>query len=218
MARLLVIGVIFLLSLPAQASAWSPEEAITAFLKANYPWHDVEVTEVRLRGTLPATPPRKVLFESGNLPGSAVFMLECENGNRISAAAMVKAYDRVLMSRRSCSKGAVLQAEDLYEASLDVTRIPRDAVRDLNGVIGKPLTRSILANMPLVEGMVAAVLLVKSGKRVALVYEAPGLMIRTLGETRQNAPVGERVKVVNASSKKALVGLLVDENTVKVEL
>ena len=43
------------------------------------------------------------------------------------------------------------------------------------------------------------------------------MRIATSGETRENAYVDDVVKVVNLASKKTVTGILVDENTVRVD-
>jgi flagella basal body P-ring formation protein FlgA len=57
----------------------------------------------------------------------------------------------------------------------------------------------------------------KKGKRVVLIAEAEGFAISAVGELRENATVGSIVRVLNSSSKKQVTGVLVDEETVRVE-
>jgi flagella basal body P-ring formation protein FlgA len=96
-------------------------------------------------------------------------------------------------------------------------RMPKSAVREEDHVVGKPLVRSIIANAPLTEDMVSMTPLVKRGHKVVLTVEATGFSVKTLGETKQDAAVGEYVKAVNLNSKRVVTGLLIDENTVRVE-
>jgi len=59
--------------------------------------------------------------------------------------------------------------------------------------------------------------MVKRGRKVTLVAEGGGMRIATHGETRENAYVDDAVKAVNLASKRTVTGILVDENTVRVD-
>jgi flagella basal body P-ring formation protein FlgA len=105
----------------------------------------------------------------------------------------------------------------MYPTLMESGRMPKNAVRAEDRIIGKALVRAIVPNVPITEDMVSEMPVVKRGRKVVLSVEASGFSIKTMGETRQDASVGDYVKVVNLNSKKIVTGLLVDENTVRVE-
>lgn len=219
MTRTLLLTIVLLISSsgPAHASFQGLERALASYVKENYPWTEIEISDVSRSGSLPQEPPVGIRIEKGPLPGKAVFALEFRDGVRHTVSANVKAYDRIIASRRPFSKGYVMQQDDVYETLMDITRIPKSTLKDVDQVVGKPLMQSILANMPIQSSMVSDSLRLKTGRKVALVLETRGIRIRTTGELKQSGYVGEYVKVINPSSKKIITGLLVDENTVKVE-
>ncbi len=215
---LLVLGALVLPIASAQAGApWNAAAVLTEHLRQQYPWAEIAVTDVVLDGEAPLTPPRKILVDR-RPPGRTVFSLFFSGNRKLTATAQVAAYDRVVMAGRAFGKGYMLNDGDVYEALMDVTRIPRNALRDPGQVLGKALSRSILANMPLQESMIEDSPVVKRGRRVELLVEAPGFAIRGAGELQQNGSVGDYVKVMNLSSKKIVTGLLLDQRTVRVEL
>lgn len=194
----------------------SVEDRLKEFLKENYPWTDIEVRELTLNAEPPDQDPWKIMVERG-LPGKTVFSLEFGNGKRITATADVRVFDTVVLGRRAFRKGYVMGKDDLYVTLMEVGRIPKGAVRDPESVINRPLARSIIANAPIVDTMIGSRQQVRRGQRVLLVAGAEGFNITTLGEMRESASVGNYVKVVNTASKKTVTGLLIDENTVRVE-
>lgn len=212
-----ILTLLITLPVPAIAASWDARELLTAFVREHAPWADVRVSDVRLGSPAPAAPPDRILHEGPSPLGKSVFVLEFANGKRIAASADVRAFDRVVISSRNLRKGSLLSDDDLYEALVDVTKIPRSALRAPDQAVGKPLARSVLANTPLTEAMIASSARVRTGTRVALVLETPGLVIRSAGRLRQNGSVGEQVKVQSLSSDRVITGLLVDESTVKVE-
>lgn len=215
---ILLLGALVLLVAPAQAgSSWSVKAVLTDHLRQHYPWAEIEVSDIVLDGEAPQSPPRKILVDR-RPPGRTVFSLFFPGNRKLTATAQVAAYDRVVMGSRAFGKGYTLNNGDVYEALMDVTRIPRNALRDSGQALGKPLSRSILANMPLQESMIEDSPVVKRGRRVELLVEAPGFAIRGAGELQQNGSVGDYVKVMNLASKKIVTGLLLDQRTVRVEL
>jgi len=214
---LFVFFCLFLILPPlVPAAAWEPEAAITTYLKDHYPWAEVEVSDVRLSAILPVEQPSAIAVEK-TPPGKSVFRFYFQGNKSITATAMVKTYDRVIMSRSGFRKGYVLKQEDIYTTPMETVRIPKGAVREEDRAVGKPLLRSIVPDRPITDTMVAEKPVVRRGHRVILAVESAGFSIKTVGEIDRDSVIGEYVKVLNLSSKKCLKGLLVDENAVRVE-
>ena len=199
-----------------KALAWSPEDVLKAHLKENYPWAEIEIDDLFMNDKLPDVQPLKVVVEKGP-PGKTVFTMEFKNGVKVTATGNVKAFDWIVMSGRALRKGHYLQKDDIFTKLMDVTRIPKGTIRNTEQVMGKPLARSIVANVPFVDTMVSDTSAVKKGHKVILVIESPSFIITALGEIKENSSVGRHVKAVNLTSKKVISGFLMDENTVKVE-
>ncbi|OGW54417.1 MAG: flagella basal body P-ring formation protein FlgA [Nitrospirae bacterium RBG_13_43_8] len=216
LALCLFLFVLGLISSSVKAIPWSPEAALKAHLKENYPWADMEIDDLMISDKLPDEQPSNIVVEKGP-PGKTVFTMEFSSGRKITATGSVKAFDWIVMSARAFRKGHNLQRDDVFPKLMDITRIPRGAIRSAEQMIGKPFTRSIVANVPLVDTMIAAVPVVKKGRKVTLVIESPSFIITALGEIKENSSVGSSVKAVNLASKKIISGLLLNENTVKVE-
>jgi flagella basal body P-ring formation protein FlgA len=198
------------------AASWNPEDTLRRFVKDNYPWPEIEIKDLVLNGTAPVKPPDKIIVEK-RPPGRAVFTMEFDGGRKITADATIKAFDRVILSRGAFRKGYYFRNGDAYPSLMDVRRIPGGAIKDIDRIVGKPLTRSVIANMPLTSAMVSETPIVKRGQKVTLLVESEGLRITASGVMKQNGSVGSYVKALNIGCKKTVTGLLVDENTVKVE-
>lgn len=201
----------------AGAASKNLTDILKAYIKDNYPWTEVDISDVASNYALPDIMPENIMVVRG-LPGRTVFQLEFKDGKRITATADVKAFDRVVLSRRSLNKGYHLREDDVYTSLMDIRRIPKGALRDGYSITGRELTRPIPANTPLSDNLVSETPVLKKGHRVVLKIESPGFSAATIGEIKENSYVGNYVKVVNVASKKIVTGLLVDENTVKVGL
>ncbi len=207
---------ILLVAAPASALKWNPDAALKEYIREHYPWAEVEINNLAFPGKVPDSAPVRITAEKGP-PGKTVFLIEFEDGQRIKATADVKALDWIVVSARAFRKGYQMQEDDVYMKLTDATRIPGGAVKNADLVIGKVLTRSLLVNTPLLSSMVSDMPMVKRGQRVNLIIDAPHFRMMAQGEIMEGSYVGSYVKVANLSSKKVLRGLLIDENTVKME-
>ncbi|RJQ13386.1 MAG: flagella basal body P-ring formation protein FlgA [Nitrospiraceae bacterium] len=199
------------------AASWDPEETLRDFLADNYPWENMEISNVQAGGSIPDKAPDAIIVEKGPL-GKGVFTFVFDDDRRITVRADIRAFEKTVRSKRPFKKGYVLTEEDVYMSETDINKMPRNAVKDSGSIIGKPLRRSILANVPIVEGMVEKSQTVKKGRKVLLLINSRQLNISAAGETKENGYVGMPVRAINLSSKKEVRGVLIDENTVKVEL
>jgi flagella basal body P-ring formation protein FlgA len=212
------LTLLFLLILPAVASAetWGPESELKTYLKEHYPWAEVDISDIQMSVLPPTERPAAIIVEKSP-PGRSVFRFEFRKNKSITVTAMIKTFDRVFMSRTALRKDFVLRQDDVYPTLMETCRIPQGAVREENRLIGKPLIRSIVQNMPLTDAMVSEVPIVKRGHPVVLHVDSSGFSIRVMGETSQDAKVGDYIKAINLSSKKIVTGLLVDEDTIRVD-
>ncbi len=215
--KLLLLSLVFLPFSFAAESAWSPEDELKHYLMNNYPWDDIEVTNVKVMGKSGDRAPERIIVEKGPL-GRAVFVFVSENNKRNIVKASVRAFGQIVKSKRSFGKRHVIAEEDIYLAKMDVRKMPRSTVKDPDTIVGKSLKRSIMANVPVLEGMIESSRVVARGMRVVLLINSNGLTIRAAGKTKEKGYVGKPVRAVNLTSKREVSGVLIDDRTVEVEL
>ncbi len=210
-----IVSIILLQSSYCFAVSYDMQSILKTYIKKNFPWAEIEISELSVSEPIFAMPER-ILIEKGP-PGKTVFILHFENGKKVNATAYIKAYDWIVMSSKAMRKGHHLLQTDIFSTLMDITKIPRGAINRIDNAAGMQLTRSVNANVPLVDIMVKDRTVVKKGQMVFLVIESPKFTIRTTGEIRANAFVGSQAKVINLASKRVISGVLIDENTVKIE-
>lgn len=212
-----VLTVVFSSLSYSNAAICNPEYELRSYLADNYPWEEIEVSNVQMSDQLSDKCPERIQVEKGPL-GRAVFAFIFSNDERIMVSADVKAYGQVIMTKRSLQKRHVVAEEDIYLSRMDIGKLPANSVGSPGELLGKSLKRSVKANIALKEDMVEMSQLVERGKSVVILLSHEGMIIRTVGKTKEKGYVGMPVKAINISSKKIVSGVLIDENTVKVEL
>jgi flagella basal body P-ring formation protein FlgA len=205
------------LVIPLKSNAgWNPELFIKEYVEENYPWNSVNITNITFDKGIPDERPEKINVIKPP-PGRSIFIFEFKDGKKIEVSANIRVFEKIVFSRRSLPKGSILEDKDVYITLMDATKLPQGYISSLENAVGKRLTRSILANRPLLESMIGESLVVKKGQRVSVMASSNNLRITTIGELAENAQVGSYVKVLNISTKKIIKGILIDESLVKVE-
>ena len=199
------------------AASWSPEGELRAFIEEHYPWEDIEISNIEVLDEVSDGAPESIIVERGPV-GKALFSFMFKPDKKVFVRADIRAFDRVVKSKRSYRKRHVIRANEVYIEKMDIRKIPGNAVRNPEKIIGKSLRRSIIANVPISEDMVEHSQTVKRGKMVVLIINREGLRITTAGTIKEKGYVGSQVRAVNLSSHKEVMGVLLDEHTVEVLL
>ncbi|MBF0343035.1 MAG: flagellar basal body P-ring formation protein FlgA [Nitrospirae bacterium] len=202
-------------------TAWTPQGVVRDYIKENYPWSEVEVqplSEFKAEGTgVAAIQPDRIVLVSGKLPGRATFQLKFPSGQTIDYAVNVEAFDWVVSARRPLKKGEIIGEGDVYRMQVNVKTIPIGAITEESNCIGRTVNRSIPVNRTITENAIETVYTIKKGQEVTLFYESGNVRITAKGIARDHGNVGEAIKVENPSSKKIVVGTVIDSHTVRVE-
>lgn len=198
-------------------SVWAGnvEDTIKSYIREHYPWAEIEIKGLSFDSNIPQGEVRRIYIDR-RPPGRSLFTIQYANGEKLLVTADIKAFDWVVMSKRSQGKGYVLSEDDLYRTLMDISKIPRDAIKEIDEATGKALRRSIISNLPLTREMLAEGRVVKKGSKVMIIAESPNFVITTTGELRENSYVGSPAKALNLTSRKTVRGILIDENTLKV--
>jgi flagella basal body P-ring formation protein FlgA len=123
----------------------------------------------------------------------------------------------VVVARRPIARGEKLEADDLTLDQRDLSRVARGVVTDLAEATGTVAQAPIVPFTPIKREQLAAAAAVHRGDVVLLIAERGRLRITAAGEVREDAGVGQQVRVVNRASRKDLVGRVIDGATVAVE-
>jgi len=129
----------------------------------------------------------------------------------------VGVYADVVVARHYLKKHREIRETDLQVLNRDLSLLPPDVVTEVTDVLGKRTTLSINRYETLRKSMVEEPPLIRKGDRVLLLVESPFFRITALGESKEEGRRGERVKMLNLSSKKEVYGRVLDSKTVEID-
>ncbi|SDH32289.1 flagellar basal body P-ring formation chaperone FlgA [Alloyangia pacifica] len=94
------------------------------------------------------------------------------------------------------------------EAVRVAAREAEGAARTLEAVVGRETRVAVYAGQPLMTAQLAEPALVERNQLVELIYTHAGLRIATEGRALSRGSAGDRIRVMNLSSRNLLVGII----------
>ncbi|MEJ5300779.1 MAG: flagellar basal body P-ring formation chaperone FlgA [Thermodesulforhabdaceae bacterium] len=202
------------------------EQAFKDYIIKHISWkpEDIDIHDIKIAG-IPVVPAgeRTINVSSasqeltgGNTTLTFQVMVDGRPAQTFNVTGTVDLYDDVLHVVKNIQKGTVIQAEDLMVKRAKVTDNPKDYAKKELDAVGKRALKDFAANEPVKISYVDNPIVVNKGDIVRLVVSRPGLNLTAKGEAKTDGRIGDRVKVMNLSSKKIIQGWIKDRETVIV--
>jgi flagellar basal body P-ring formation protein FlgA len=153
----------------------------------------------------------------GQISSTLSFSVNGREVKRIRVSARVDLYADVVVARSYLKKHQEIREGDVVRVVRNVAQLPPDVATEIDEVLGKRMTLSVNGQEVLRKGMVEIPPVVKKGDRVIMVVENTLFKITSWGELKEDGRRGERVRLVNLSSRKEVMGRVVSAGAVQVE-
>jgi len=129
----------------------------------------------------------------------------------------VSVWGRALVAAAPLAAGTVVQAQDLKEQEIELTREAGMPVRDPQALAGRTLTRNVNPGQSMRADMVRTTNVVQAGDPVRLRIAGPGFSVVAGGQAMGNAGEGQTVRV-RTELGKILTGVAREGRQVDVAL
>ncbi len=153
----------------------------------------------------------------GNISALLVFRRDGREIGKTRVSARVDIYTDAIVAANYLGRHHEVQTKDVQWVSRSLLQLPPDFLSEMKEVLGKRVTIAVNRGEVLRAGIVEEPPLLKRGDRVKLLVENHQIRITTIGEVREEGRKGERIKLVNLSSRKEVIGRVIDEQTVQVD-
>jgi flagella basal body P-ring formation protein FlgA len=134
---------------------------------------------------------------------------------RVSARADLYGYVWVL--NRSMEIGDSLRQSAISRQRRNVRQIPPRTIKDPEEIIGQAARRRLIAGSVLRSDQWKSLPLIRRRQRVRILLETEVFRLEAPGESLEDAARGERIRIVNLSSRQVIVARVLDARTVQVE-
>ena len=121
----------------------------------------------------------------------------------------------IVVTQGAISPGTVLTSSNLSLAKVDVRRLRHTAFTELEALIGARIKRRVTDGQAIQSNMLCFVC---KGDRITITAEVAGMEVKTAGIAQQDGVVGDNIKVINASSQKAVIARVASPEEVVIHL
>jgi flagella basal body P-ring formation protein FlgA len=205
-------------ALSAEKVKTSQEEGVTTAMRAYVAdalQIDPAAVTVRIMSSLDGLVLRPVPhishLGSGSPVGRVTFLM-----GTARVQAEVEAVKEVVVASRFLRRNQLLEEGDLMMAAIRLTGLAGRYIDNLDLAVGKRVTRSVSARLPITEDVLGKPYMIRQGARITIQYVQGALKVLALGTAKEDGPAGASIRVSNLDSKKDLWARVVDGQTVQV--
>ena len=112
--------------------------------------------------------------------------------------------------------GTVVRADDVRLARVSVATVHSEVLHATGDVVGLQLRRAVVAGQPFAVADLMRPALVQRGSNVQMQLQAPGLSVLAQGVALESGATGERIRVLNPSSRAVVVAEVIGPGRVRV--
>jgi len=137
--------------------------------------------------------------------------------NKVRLSGWVDVFGPVICAARNLKKGEVINADDLYVARKNISRVSTDILRDMDGAVGRIAKHSIKQGTWLKDWMVERRPTLARGDVVTILAESGDLRVMVPGRVLEKGYKGALIRVQNVMSRKEIYATVVNGATVTVD-
>ncbi len=142
--------------------------------------------------------------------------VSCRNNEwYLFTSGQVTRTKEIVVTQGAISPGTVLTSSNLSLAKVDVRRLRYTAFTELEALIGARIKRRVPDGQAIQSNMLCFVC---KGDRITITAEVAGMEVKTAGIAQQDGVVGDNIKVINASSQKAVIARVASPEEVVIHL
>lgn len=142
--------------------------------------------------------------------------VSCGNNDwYLFTSAQVTRTKKIVVTAGAISPGTVLSADNLTFANVDIRRLRHTAFTNIDDLIGARMKRRISDGQAIQSNMLCFVC---KGDRITISATLSGMAVKTSGIAQQDGVIGDNIKVINASSQKAIIAEVASAQEVVIHL
>jgi flagellar basal body P-ring formation protein FlgA len=212
--------------LSVQVSKEQIEAIYRDFIATHAPWdaNDVVVRGVWYSGPALELPAGNTTHEVvanpnerflGNVAVTIHFIVDGEKERSVRVAGKVDVFQNVVHALRTIRRNEVIQGADVEFQRINIADAPDRFATQMEQVVGKRMLREAGFHQPMALVEMDQPLTLKRGSAVTILYETPGLKLSSKGQAKEDGSVGKTIRVLNVTTNKTVLCLIVDETTVR---
>lgn len=135
---------------------------------------------------------------------------------RFSLKGLADEWRLVPVAAAPVKRGDVITGATIEMKKVNGTSMSKDVLENIGDIVGHAVTRDIGQGEVFRQGAVVVPPVIRAGSRVTLVFREGGLEATATGTATESGIVGQEIKVQNETSRRLVVGKVVEPGIVAV--
>ncbi|BFT31150.1 flagellar basal body P-ring formation chaperone FlgA [Alteromonas sp. D210916BOD_24] len=221
---LIVLSILSFTSIAAQSLTQTVEDGAKHYLLSQLADNtadtsiDVEIVKIDDRINIPNCPTGFQYNTSQESLNQSYISVRVSCGNNdwyLFTSGQVTRTKEIVVTQGAISPGTVLTSSNLTLAKVDVRKLRYTAYTDMESLIGARMKRRVTDGQAIQANMLCFIC---KGDRITISAEIAGMEVKTAGIAQQDGVVGDNIKVINASSQKAVIARVASPEEVVIHL
>ncbi|HKK01744.1 MAG TPA: flagellar basal body P-ring formation chaperone FlgA [Desulfuromonadales bacterium] len=196
----------------ASKSAFLPKSATVGFKPYSLPLPFVLPKGALKTEVIPADP--RII---GSRSLTLIFRVDGRVVKNIAIQGELAAIAPVVIAAVDLPRGAILKADDLQMAPVDLSKMRGTPCLDLKELVGKRLVRPIRMGVPVDRGGLDIPPLVRRGDLITIQAQKGGLQVSATGISRMNGGLGQVIRARNTASHREIYCKVTGPDQAEVE-
>ena len=135
---------------------------------------------------------------------------------RFQMKAIADEWRMMPIAVRPLARGSIVSANDVHLTRMNGTSMGKDSLEHIADIVGRSLTKDVGQGEMFKAAAVIIPPVVNAGARVTVVFRQNRLEVTAVGTALENGGLGQDIRVRNDSSKKIVMGRVVEPGLVMV--
>jgi len=137
---------------------------------------------------------------------------------RVESDIIAPDYISMPVPKAALRKGTIITQDHLDFIEMLPQKVSAQFASDPMQIVGQQARRTLYKEKPIRIADTGPVILIKRNQDVDLFFSKNGILIKTHGRALSDGGAGERIKVMNITSKQVVFGKITDSGAVDVSL
>lgn len=134
----------------------------------------------------------------------------------VNVVAELKGQVDAAMAVRWIKPKEILTEEDLEFVTIDVPSLTHDLILGLDEAVGKQVVRPLPPHQPIRKVALETPPVIQKGDRVTIEVKGKGLLVQTVGLAKSAGRPGDTIPVLNQTSGREVLGMVLASGVVEV--
>ncbi len=135
---------------------------------------------------------------------------------RVMVTGRAVAMTEVPVLRRRIEPGEIIRHEDIDWLRVRTDRLARNALIDVESLLGKSPRRPVRAGEPLLSSELRAPIVVPKNSLITIKLETARMALTAQGRSLESGAKGDVIRVINTKSNRVISAYVIDSGTVSV--